>query len=36
VGDAVARTGELPGMAGDLLVAVLLPDVTAQELSSGS
>jgi hypothetical protein len=30
------RTGELPGMADDLLVAVLMLDVDAQELSSGS
>jgi AcrR family transcriptional regulator len=30
------HTGELPGMADDLLVAVLMLDVDAQELSSGS
>jgi AcrR family transcriptional regulator len=30
------RTGELPSMADDLLVAVLLLNVDAQELSSGS
>lgn len=29
------RTGELPGMADDLLIAVLLLDVDAHELSSG-